>query len=88
MEIYLEFLHKILTCRRCKKQDPVVYIARNPKQTKKLSPTQNCMDPGSLGGFKDRWIDPDGSTLDPTVRGANQLNQTGSEAYIRAWRPV
>jgi hypothetical protein len=37
-----------------------------------------------LSEFRDRWIDPDGSTLDPTVRGANQLNQTGSKAYIKA----
>jgi hypothetical protein len=35
--------------------------------------------------FRDRWIDPDGSTLDPTVRGASQLNQTGPRAYIKAW---
>ena len=49
MEIYLEFLHKNLTCRRCKKQDPVVHIAGNPKRTKELSPTQTCMGLGFSG---------------------------------------
>jgi predicted methyltransferase len=39
MEIYLEFLHKNLTCRRCKKQGPVVQTARKFMQNEKTSNT-------------------------------------------------
>jgi hypothetical protein len=45
-----------------------VYIAEETKENEKESPGPKEEDPGRLGNNRNRRIDPDGSTLDPTAR--------------------
>jgi len=59
--------------------------SKKPTTNENHKPNPSLHGSWILRGFRDRWIDPDGSTLDPTVWGANQLNQTGPKAYIKAW---
>jgi hypothetical protein len=85
MENYLEFFAQNFDTQEVQEAKSRGVTSKESTTSEKHKPNPNLHGSWIFRGFRDRWIDPDGSTLDPTVREANQLNQTGPKAYIKAW---
>jgi hypothetical protein len=73
--IFLEFLTKFFKHAGVRFSKTVCKIARNSKQTKKTSPAQTCMDPGSSKRIRGVGLIQLQLNLNPMVENKGEVNQ-------------